>query len=46
MNFRWNEWNIDHVGEHGVDSDEAERVVGDEKNEASITWRILRYKRI
>jgi uncharacterized DUF497 family protein len=25
--FRWNQWNIDHVGEHGVLPDEAEQVV-------------------
>jgi len=25
--FRWNEWNIDHTGKHGVTPDEAERVI-------------------
>lgn len=25
--FRWNEWNIDHVGKHGVAPGEAEHVV-------------------
>ena len=27
MEFRWNEWNIDHIAEHGVRQDEAEAVV-------------------
>jgi uncharacterized DUF497 family protein len=27
MAFRWDEWNIDHVGAHGVLPDEAESVV-------------------
>ena len=27
MNFRWNDWNIDHIGRHGVMPAEAERVV-------------------
>lgn len=27
MDFRWNEWNIDHIGGHGVDPDDAEFVV-------------------
>ena len=27
MLFRWNEWNVDHIAEHGVDPDEAEIVV-------------------
>lgn len=25
--FRWNEWNTQHVGEHGVSPDEAEEIV-------------------
>lgn len=25
--YRWNEWNLDHIGEHGVDAAEAEDVV-------------------
>jgi len=25
--FRWNEWNVDHIGEHGVKPVEAEAVV-------------------
>ncbi len=44
--FRWNEWNISHIGEHGVRPAEAERVIraarppfperrGDEK------WRVV-----
>jgi uncharacterized DUF497 family protein len=27
MQFRWNEWNIEHVVRHGVDPDDAERAV-------------------
>ena len=27
MGFRWNEWNIDHISEHGVRPEEAEYVV-------------------
>ena len=27
MEFRWNEWNIDHVARHGVNPEEAEYVV-------------------
>jgi uncharacterized DUF497 family protein len=27
VEFRWNEWNIDHIAEHGVEPDEAELVV-------------------
>jgi uncharacterized DUF497 family protein len=27
MEFRWIDWNQDHVAEHGVDPDEAEMVV-------------------
>lgn len=27
MEFRWNEWNVGHVGDHGVTPDEAEDVV-------------------
>src|ERR1035441_7031235 len=25
--FRWNDWNIEHIGRHGVKQSEAERVV-------------------
>jgi uncharacterized DUF497 family protein len=25
--FRWNEWNVDHIAEHGVAPEEAEAVV-------------------
>jgi len=28
MEFRWNEWNIDHIAKHGVSPEEAEMVVG------------------
>lgn len=27
MDFRWNEWNIEHVSRHGVEPEEAEDVV-------------------
>ena len=27
MLFRWNEWNVEHIAEHGVSIDEAEWVV-------------------
>ena len=27
MDFRWNEWNTEHVGRHGIAADEAEQVV-------------------
>lgn len=27
MEFRWIEWNLDHIAKHGVDSEEAEFVV-------------------
>ena len=27
MEFRWNEWNVDHIGKHGVAPDEAELVI-------------------
>ena len=27
MDFRWNEWNIEHVGRHGVTPEVAEEVV-------------------
>ena len=27
MRFRWNEWNVSHVGGHGVTPEEAEHVV-------------------
>lgn len=28
MEFRWNEWNVDHIAKHGVSPEEAESVVG------------------
>jgi uncharacterized DUF497 family protein len=31
VEFRWNEWNIDHIAEHGVRPDEAETVVRNAK---------------
>ena len=27
MEFRWNDWNVEHLANHGVDPDEAEQVV-------------------
>ncbi len=27
MEFRWNDWNLDHTSQHGVDPEEAEWVV-------------------
>jgi uncharacterized DUF497 family protein len=27
MDFRWNEWNTEHVGRHGVAPEEAEQIV-------------------
>ena len=31
MQFRWIDWNRDHIAEHGVDWEEAEMVVRNEK---------------
>ncbi len=27
MEFRWNQWNIEHIAEHGVSAEQAEEVV-------------------
>ncbi len=27
MEFRWNDWNVDHIGEHGIKPEQAEYVV-------------------
>ena len=27
MDFRWNQWNVEHLANHGVDPEEAEEVV-------------------
>ena len=27
MEFRWNDWNVEHIAEHGVSPEEAEQVV-------------------
>ena len=27
MDFRWNEWNVEHIAKHGVEPDEAEWLV-------------------
>jgi uncharacterized DUF497 family protein len=27
VEFRWNDWNIEHIARHGIDPDEAEQVV-------------------
>jgi uncharacterized DUF497 family protein len=32
MTFRWNDWNAEHVGTHGVSPEEAEMVVRDASN--------------
>ena len=32
MEFRWNEWNLDHIGGHGVDHAEAEFVIEHARN--------------
>lgn len=29
MVFRWNQWNVEHIGRHGVSADEAEEVVSE-----------------
>ena len=31
MQFRWIDWNLEHIAEHGVDKDEAEMVVRNAK---------------
>jgi uncharacterized DUF497 family protein len=31
MQFRWIDWNRDHIADHGVDSDEAEMVIRNAK---------------
>ena len=31
MDFRWNEWNVDHIATHGVTPEEAEWVVENAK---------------
>jgi len=46
VEFRWNEWNVDHIAEHGVSPEEAERVVErarrpyPERREAD-KWRVV-----
>ncbi|HKA06525.1 MAG TPA: hypothetical protein VKD71_04655 [Gemmataceae bacterium] len=32
MDFRWNDWNVEHIGSHGVSPEEAETVVRDAAN--------------
>ena len=27
MDFRWNQWNVEHIAEHGVSPEEAEHVI-------------------
>jgi uncharacterized DUF497 family protein len=27
MGFRWNDWNVEHIQEHGVEPEEAEEVI-------------------
>jgi uncharacterized protein len=31
MEFQWNDWNVEHIGTHGVDPEEAESVVENAK---------------
>jgi uncharacterized DUF497 family protein len=31
VDFRWNEWNAEHVGQHGIQADAAEHVVEEAK---------------
>ena len=31
MEFRWNDWNIDHIAEHGISPEEAEGVIRNAK---------------
>lgn len=31
MEFRWNDWNLDHIAEHGVTPEEAETVVSNSR---------------
>lgn len=38
MEFRWNDWNIEHVARHGVDPAEAEQVIVD----ARPPWPLVR----
>lgn len=32
MLFRWNDWNVEHIAEHGVSPEEAEQVVEHARN--------------
>ena len=46
MEFRWNEWNIDHIARHGVNSEEAEYVVSHAQRSYPQTreddkWRVV-----
>ena len=46
MEFRWNEWNVDHIAEHGVDPEEAEYVVNHARRpypqaRADDKWRVV-----
>jgi len=43
VEFRWNAWNIDHVGRHGVEPAEAEEIV--EEAEAPFPRKIREDKR-
>lgn len=29
MEFRWNEWNLEHIAKHGVSAEEAEELIRD-----------------
>jgi uncharacterized DUF497 family protein len=32
MDFRWNDWNVEHIATHGVSPEEAERVIRGARN--------------
>jgi uncharacterized DUF497 family protein len=38
MQFRWNDWNVQHLAEHGVEPEEAEGVVQD----SAAPWPLFR----
>jgi len=38
MDFRWNGWNLEHIGAHGVTPDEAEKVV-ESTHDRNWIWR-------
>jgi uncharacterized protein len=38
MEFRWNEWNVEHIATHGVDPEEAEGVIRQAKQPFPIRY--------